>query len=65
MSRGLLQSVAKKLGAKLTQALIGKGASRLVPILGALGVSAYAYFDTSQVAKTAIDLFSSEQIVDI
>ncbi len=59
-SLGFIQSVSKTLGVKVTQKLIGKGVSRFVPLLGAMGVGAYAYFDTTQVAKTAIELFSRE-----
>ena len=57
---GFMQSAARTLGIKVTQRVIGKGASRLVPLLGAVGVSAYAYFDTTKVARTAINLFSHE-----
>ena len=31
-----------------------------MPVIGALGVGAYAYYDTGQVARTAIDLFGAE-----
>jgi hypothetical protein len=31
-----------------------------LPVIGALGVGAYAYYDTGQVARTAIDLFGAE-----
>lgn len=63
-SLGFIQSAARLLGVKVTQRIIGKSASRFVPLLGAVGVSAYAYFDTQQVAKTAIDLFSKEIVID-
>ena len=63
-SVGVLQALVHKLGIKLSQGLVGKGASRFVPLVGAVGVGAYAYFDTRQVAKTAIDLFSSDLVVD-
>ena len=59
-----LQTVVQKLGAQVTTAVIGKSASRFVPLLGAMGVSAYAYFDTLQVAKNAVDLFESAVIID-
>lgn len=55
-----LQMIAKQVGIKITQRAAGKGLARLVPVLGALGVGAYAYFDTGQVASTAIDLFSRD-----
>ena len=63
-SLAFLQSLAQSLGLRVTQSLLGKGAARLVPLLGALGVGAYAYFDTNQVATTAIALFSSEIVAD-
>lgn len=59
-SLGLLQTIARTLGVKVTQKVLGKGLARFVPLIGAAGVGAYAYFDTLQVAKTAVELFSSE-----
>lgn len=54
------EAIAKKVGIKVTQHAVGKGLSRWLPVIGALGVGAYAYYDTAQVAKTAIELFESE-----
>jgi hypothetical protein len=59
-----LQAVAGKVGVRLTQRAIGKGVSRWVPVVGALGVGAYAYYDTGQVARTAIDLFEQESHIE-
>lgn len=64
-SLAFIQTAAHTLGVKVTQNIVGKSVSRFVPLLGAVGVGAYAYFDTSQVAKTAIELFSREIILDI
>jgi hypothetical protein len=64
-SLAFIQTAARTLGVKVTQNVIGKSVSRLVPLLGAMGVGAYAYFDTSQVAKTAIELFSRDMVVDL
>ena len=64
VSLAFIQALARTVGVTITQRMIGKGVSRFVPLLGAVGVSAYAYFDTSQVAKTAIELFSSEITLD-
>jgi hypothetical protein len=55
-----LQLIAQKLGVRITQQAVGKGMSRLLPFVGALGVGAYAYYDTGQVAKTAIELFERD-----
>ena len=59
-----MQSVVQKLGLKITQSVLGKGVSRFVPLLGAVGVGAYAYFDTRQVARTAMELFSSDIVIE-
>jgi hypothetical protein len=45
----LLNSV----GISVTQRIIGTAAGRWVPIVGAVAVGGYAYWDTMQVAKTA------------
>ncbi|MCL4744489.1 MAG: hypothetical protein KJZ83_03640 [Burkholderiaceae bacterium] len=58
LSTGALQSIARSVGIGITQRAIGKGVTRFVPLLGAAGVGAYAYFDTRQVAKTAVELFA-------
>lgn len=59
-----IQEILQKIGVRVTQRVIGKSVSRLVPIIGALGVAAYAYYDTTQVAATTIDLFSKELGID-
>lgn len=59
----MLQAVVQRVGVKLTQRVIAKGVSRWLPVVGALGVAAYAYYDTAQVAKVATELF--EKDIDI
>jgi hypothetical protein len=53
-----IQKVAQRISVKLTQRAIGKALSRFVPLLSAVGVGAYAYYDTKKVGATAMDLFS-------
>ncbi|MDP3652962.1 MAG: hypothetical protein Q8R67_14885 [Rhodoferax sp.] len=60
----VLQTLAQNLGIKLTQMAISKGVARFVPLLGAVGVGAYAYFDTMQVAQTAVQLFEREITIE-
>ena len=60
ISMGALQTTANKIGVHVAQKLVGKSISRWIPIAGALGVGAYAYYDTHQVAKTAMELFEQE-----
>lgn len=55
-----LQAVAQRVGVKLTQRVLAKGVSRWIPLAGAVGVAAYAYYDTVQVAKAAIDIFERD-----
>ena len=57
-SGALLQNIAQKIGLQVSQKVLGKSVARFVPLLGAVGVGAYAYFDTARVAQTAIALFS-------
>ena len=64
MSHGVVQRVAKQVGSKLSRRAIGEGVSRWLPVIGALGVGAYAYVDTTQVARTAITLFSGEAVLE-
>jgi len=53
----VLESIAEKVGMKVTQTLLGGGIARWLPFVGALGVGAYTYCETGRVAQTAIDLF--------
>jgi hypothetical protein len=55
-----LRAIAQKIGLRVSLRLMGKGISRWVPVVGALGVGAYAYYDTGQVAATAMALFSRD-----
>ncbi|MBA8887788.1 uncharacterized protein (DUF697 family) [Dokdonella fugitiva] len=56
----LIEKVAAKIGLSLSKRLVGRGITRWLPVVGALGVGAYAYYDTGQVARTAITLFSGD-----
>lgn len=56
----VLQRTANAVGLKVTQRVVAKSVSRWLPVVGVLGVAGYAYYDTAQVAGTAIDLFEKE-----
>jgi hypothetical protein len=56
----VLRSAARRIGIKLSQRGIGSGIARWLPVIGAAGVGAYAWYDTRQVARTAIKLFAME-----
>lgn len=53
----LVGAISRRVGAKLAQRTLGKSMARWLPIVGAVGVGAYAYMDTAKVAATAMDLF--------
>jgi hypothetical protein len=58
-NRTLLQ-LLEKVGVRVVQRIAAKSVSRWLPVLGALGAGAYAYYDTTHVAANAIDLFSQD-----
>ena len=46
--------------------MFDKTISRLIPLIGAVVVGAYAYFDTAhQVGNTAVELFSSDIEIEV
>lgn len=55
-----IQTVLERVGVRVSQRVVSKSISRLIPVVGAVGVGAYAYYDTTRVAATAIELFSQE-----
>ena len=59
----LVGMVSRRIGATLARRAFGRGAARWLPVVGAVGVGAYAYYDTARVAATAIDLF--EGVIEI
>ncbi|HEU0277839.1 MAG TPA: hypothetical protein VFQ95_08465 [Rhodanobacteraceae bacterium] len=59
-SAATLRRAARRVGIKLSQRAIASSAARLLPVAGALGVGAYAWYDTHQVAHTALGMFSHE-----
>ena len=58
-----LQQILRKIGLQLTQKAISKTLSRYIPVVGALGVAGYSYYDTGCVAETAIELFSQPVVL--
>jgi len=57
-------SLLEKVGLRVSQRLTAKSVVRWLPIIGAVGVGAYAYYDTGEVAKTAIETFEAELAFD-
>jgi hypothetical protein len=59
-----LEAVAGKVGLRIAQRAAGSGASRWLPLIGAVGVGAYAWYDTGKVAEAAIELFEQDSARD-
>jgi hypothetical protein len=62
VSNGALRNVVTGVGMSLTQRVAGTTASRWLPIVGAVAVAGYAYFDTLQVAKTTVKLLEVKAV---
>ncbi len=65
-----LHGIALKIGVRISLRVLGRGVTRWVPVVGALGVGAYAFYDTGRVAATATELFAqpvdfSEPAMDV
>lgn len=60
----LLQRVASAVGVHMGKQAATRALSRWVPVVGAAGVGAYAYWDTRQVGRAAQQLFEHDQVID-
>lgn len=54
----LLQVVAHRVAVRLVQRVAGRRWARLLPLVGAAGIGAYAYFETARVGTAAMALFA-------
>lgn len=67
--RGVSLTVALKLaasiGVKLSERAAGRLIARYAAVIGAAGVGIHAFYDTQRVARTAIELFSGELVIDV
>ncbi|HEV2622351.1 MAG TPA: hypothetical protein VGU65_09735 [Frateuria sp.] len=63
LSATVAERVARRIGISLSQRAVGAGISRWLPVVGAAGVGAYAWYDTRSVGRTAIELFGSGSLV--
>jgi hypothetical protein len=64
LSGAALRNAMTTVGLSMTQRVVGTGASRWVPLIGAAAVAGYAYFDTIQVAKTAIRMLQTPLLTE-
>ena len=55
-----IQQVLRRIGVSISQRAAGKALARWLPIVGAVGIGGYAFYDTTQVGKTSMAFFSRE-----
>lgn len=53
----VLRAIVFKIATRVSLRLLGRGASRWLPIVGAVGVGGFSWYDTGRVAETARNLF--------
>jgi hypothetical protein len=63
VSLRMMQGLVVKISVTVGQRAIGKTVARFAPVIGAIGVGGYAYYDTSNVARAAMALFSKEVVL--
>lgn len=56
----LLRTLAAMVGGKLAQRAAQKEIAKYAPLVGAVGVAAYALYDTRKVGQAAMNLFGSD-----
>lgn len=61
VSQQLMHRTATKVGIDVGRRAVAQTAARAVPIIGAMGVGAFAYFDTQQVGRTTIGLLEEKK----
>ena len=65
LSSHAISHAASKIGVAVSKRVVGSATSRWIPLAGAAAVSAYAYWDTLQVAKTAQRLLEVPEVKDV
>lgn len=56
----VLQRVLRRVGVSVTERTAGRALSRWLPVVGAVGIGGYAFYDTTQVGRTARAFFEKE-----
>lgn len=59
-----VQQVLRRVGVSISQRAAGRALSRWLPVIGAVGIGGYAFYDTSQVGKTSMAFFAKEIVIE-
>ena len=58
----VIQRALRSVGVSVTQRAAGRAVSRWIPVVGAIGIGGYAFYDTTQVGRTTVAFFEKEII---
>jgi len=61
LSKRAMVSMMRKVGTRSVERMSGRWVLRIIPILGMVISAGYAWWDTREVGRTALELFSSPQ----
>ena len=59
-----LQQILRRIGVSISQRAAGKALARWLPIVGAVGIGGYAFYDTTQVGRTSMAFFAKEIVIE-
>lgn len=65
LSTQLTNKMMRKVGVKVIHRATGKSLARWMPLIGAIGIGAYAYIDTAEVGKSCIGLFENKLAIEL
>ena len=54
---GAIEAAARKASLPVARRIAGRGVARWLPVVGAVGIAGFSYYDTMRVASTATALF--------
>ena len=60
MTLRLMRGTLQRVGVEISERAAGRAISRWLPILGAVGIGGYAFYDTVQVGNTAMMFFQKQ-----
>jgi len=58
-----IRRILRRVGVAVTRRAAGRAVARWVPLVGAVGIGAYAFYDTVRVGKTAMAFFEHEIVL--
>jgi hypothetical protein len=60
----VIRRILRRVGVAVTRRVAGRAVARWLPLVGAVGIGAYAFYDTAQVGKTAMAFFEKEIVFE-